>query len=91
MAGPSRTCCVSEYCTGVPHNQHPWHFHSLRLIPMPFTKSAEEPNKGVHLSLGYAPPRYPVGKLYKETLGYPDDSIDLWSTLWNQRYRKVDS
>ena len=23
MAGPSRTCCVSEYCTGVPHNEHP--------------------------------------------------------------------
>ena len=43
MAGPSRTYCVSEYCTGVPHNEHPWRFHSLRPISLPFTKSAEEP------------------------------------------------
>ncbi len=51
MAGPSRTCCVSEYCTGVLHNQRPRHIHSLRPISIPFTKSAEEPDFRVHLIL----------------------------------------
>ena len=50
MAGPSRTCCVSEYCTGVLHNQKPWDIHSLRPISIPFTKNAEEPVFWVHLS-----------------------------------------
>ena len=49
MVGPSRTCCASEYCTGVLLNQHPWRFHSLRPISIPLTKSAEEPNDGFHL------------------------------------------
>ena len=49
MAGPSRTCCVSEYCTGVLLNRHPWRFHYPRPISIPFTKSAEEPTDGVHL------------------------------------------
>ena len=53
MAGPSRTCCVSEYCTGVLHNGHPRRFHSLRPISIPFTKNAEEPTDGVHLTFGH--------------------------------------
>ena len=43
MVGPSRTCCVSEYCTGVLHNQHPRRIHSRRSISISFTKSVEEP------------------------------------------------
>ena len=50
MAGLSRTCCVSEYCTGVLHNEHPWRLHYLRPISVPFTKSAEEPKLRVHLN-----------------------------------------
>ncbi len=29
MAGPNRICCVSEYCTGVLHNEHLWGIHYL--------------------------------------------------------------
>ena len=49
MAGPSRTCCVNEYCTGVLHNEHPPRLHYLRPISVPFTKNAEEPNFRFHL------------------------------------------
>ena len=57
MAGPSRTCCVNEYCTGVLHNQHPRRFHSLRPISILFTQNAEEPVFRVHLTLRFFPPR----------------------------------
>ena len=52
MAGPRWTYCVSEYCIGVPHNEHPRRLHYLRPISVPVTKNAEEPNFRVHLNPG---------------------------------------
>ena len=50
MAGPSLTCCARGYCTGAPHNRQPWPLHCPRLFSIAFTKFAEEPTNGVHLT-----------------------------------------
>ena len=55
MVGPSRTCCVSEYCTGVLHNQQPRRIHSLRPISIPLAKDAEEPVFRVRLNFQWLP------------------------------------